>query len=306
MVKKAKQHFEDNPVSLALLALLIGGVCIGTSPIFVRLSEVGPVSSAFWRILLVLPLFYLTMKRKPKAKRKDDVTTFVHDSKIMWGLFIAGFLFAADLAVWHWALQFTTVANATLLSNLMPIIVAFGAYFIFKERLTKTFYFGLLLALAGAVLLAGGSSGEGQLLGDGLGVVTAVFYGAYLLYVRWLRHMVSTSVILFWTGVVSVVFLLPVAVFTGEVVLPVSMDGWLVLAGLAFISQFLGQGLITYSLAHLPSAFGAVSLLIQPIVAAAIAWPLFDEVLGGIDLLAMSIVLAGIVLARLGSVKKPA
>ena len=306
MVKKAKQHFEDNPVSLALLALLIGGVCIGTSPIFVRLSEVGPVSSAFWRILLVLPLFYLTMNRAPKAKRKDEITTFVHDSKIMWGLFVTGFLFAADLAVWHWALQFTTVANATLLSNLMPIIVAFGAYFIFKERLTKTFYFGLLLALSGAVLLAGGSSGEGQLLGDGLGVVTAVFYGAYLLYVRWLRHMVSTSVILFWSGVVSVVFLLPVAVFTGEVVLPVSTDGWLVLAGLAFFSQFLGQGLITYSLAHLPSAFGAVSLLIQPIVAAAIAWPLFDEVLGASDLLAASIVLAGIVLARLGSVKKPA
>lgn len=301
MVKKAKQHFNENPISWALAALFIGGVCIGTSPIFVRLSEVGPSASAFWRILLVLPLFYMTMERKVKVDQ--DIPLF-KNKKIMWGLFMCGFLFAADLAFWHWALQFTTVANATLLSNLMPIVVAVGAYFIFKEKLTKTFYFGLFLALTGAVLLAGGSRGEGQLLGNSLGVITAIFYGAYLLYVRWLRHMISTSFILFWTGVVSVLFLLPLAYFSNEVILPITNQGWLTLFGLAFISQFLGQGLITYSLAHLPSAFGAVSLLIQPIVATAIAWPLFGEALSTTDLLAASIILMGIVMARLGSVKR--
>ena len=46
----------DNRVALA--ALLIGGVAIGGSPIFVRLSEVGPMATAFWRVALALiPLF---------------------------------------------------------------------------------------------------------------------------------------------------------------------------------------------------------------------------------------------------------
>ena len=39
---------------LALIALLIGGAAIGGSPIFVRLSEVGPMATAFWRVALAL------------------------------------------------------------------------------------------------------------------------------------------------------------------------------------------------------------------------------------------------------------
>lgn len=47
----------------ALTALLIGGVLIGCSPIFVRLSEVGPVSTAFWRLALALvPLLFFTTR----------------------------------------------------------------------------------------------------------------------------------------------------------------------------------------------------------------------------------------------------
>ena len=43
---------------LALIALLVGGAAIGGSPIFVRLSEVGPMATAFWRVALALvPLF---------------------------------------------------------------------------------------------------------------------------------------------------------------------------------------------------------------------------------------------------------
>ena len=307
MVKRLKLHFDENPISLALIALLFGGVCIGFSPIFVRLSETGPTSSAFWRVLLVLPLFYMTMVRNTnkRIKNGENVTAFKFSKKIWWGLTLSGFLFAADLAFWHSALQYTTVANATLLSNLMPILVAVGAHFLFKEHLTPVFYMGLALALIGAVVLAGNGSGQGRLLGDGLAVVTAVFYGAYILSVRWLRRDVGTSAIMFWTGVVSVVFLLPLAVATGEVVLPTSAYGWYILFGLAFISQFVGQGLITYSLAHLPAAFGAVSLLVQPVVAAALAWNIFGEALGPWEFLGATVILTGIVLARLGAVPKP-
>src|SRR4051812_21857980 len=38
----------------ALAALIIAGGLIGCSPILVRLSEVGPVATSFWRLLLAL------------------------------------------------------------------------------------------------------------------------------------------------------------------------------------------------------------------------------------------------------------
>lgn len=50
---------------LPLLALIAGGIAIGCSPIFVRLSEIGPVSTAFWRLALALgPLILLFSRKK--------------------------------------------------------------------------------------------------------------------------------------------------------------------------------------------------------------------------------------------------
>jgi len=302
-MNKQNDTHQDS-MRTVLGALLLGGVAIGTSPIFVRLSEVGPVSSAFWRVLLVLPLFYLAV-RKLETPYQDGVP---EDEKkgLAWDYILCGFLFAADLALWHWSLQFTTVANATLLSNTMPIVVAIGAHFLFREILTMRFYMGMILAVAGAVILAGASLDidPDRLLGDALAVATALFYGAYLLSVRHLRRRVRTAPIMFWAGVVTVIVLGPVAVLSGEVFLPPSLYGWGILLGLALVSQYLGQGLITYALAHLPSAFGAVTLLVQPIVAAAIAWPMFGEALAQRDMFGALIILTGIVLARLGSRKR--
>ena len=43
----------------AFLCLLAGGCCIAFAPIFVRLSDTGPVASAFWRVLLAMPVLWL-------------------------------------------------------------------------------------------------------------------------------------------------------------------------------------------------------------------------------------------------------
>ena len=44
------------PAGLALAALLAGAAGIAFAPIFVKISEVGPVATAFWRVLLALPI----------------------------------------------------------------------------------------------------------------------------------------------------------------------------------------------------------------------------------------------------------
>ena len=71
--------------------------------------------------------------------------------------------------------------------------------------------------------------------------------------------------------------------------------------GLAWISHCAGQGLIAYSLAHLAAAFSSVSLLFQPVMAAAFGWLLLSEPLVPLQMLGGVVVLAGILLARRGS-----
>jgi drug/metabolite transporter (DMT)-like permease len=137
-------------------------------------------------------------------------------------------------------------------------------------------------------------AGGGAVLGDFLGVVTAMFYGAYQLTVTRVRSRTATSVIMAWSGLITAVALLPVALASGEQILPHTAVGWVKLAGLALISQVAGQSLIAYAMAHLPATFSSVGLLAQPVIAAALAWGLLSETLGWIEIAGAIVVLVGI------------
>lgn len=280
--------------------MVIGAALIGFSPIFVRLSQVDPSATAFWRVTLALPFFWLLTMWKKDGRDQSELKTLSDFKPLIW----VGLFFALDLAFWHWSIQFTTVANATLISNLSPIVVAIGSVYFFKEKLKGKFWLGLGLGVLGAALLAGGSIGKGRLFGDGLALVTAFFYGTYILAVVWLRRYFRTATVMIWTGIFAGLALIPISLLTENVFFPVTTEGWLIVFGLAFFCQFLGQGLITYGLAHLPAAFSAVTLLIQPVVAATAAWYLFAEVLGLLDFAGAAAIIAGIVFAKFGTAKK--
>jgi drug/metabolite transporter (DMT)-like permease len=166
---------------LSLIALFAGATFIALSPIWVRVSDVGPTASAFWRVTLAVPLLWGLFfslktnetKKIPRAQRPLLLAT--------------GIAFAGDLAFWHWSIQYTSVANSTLLANLASIFVTLAAWVLWKQRPSGLFLTGLATALLGVGLLVraslAGLSGTSPtaLLGDALGVVTAMFYAWYLL-----------------------------------------------------------------------------------------------------------------------------
>ncbi len=104
-----------------------------------------------------------------------------------------------------------------------------------------------------------------------------------------------------WSGTITALALLPLALLTEDRLLPATAQGLAVLAGLALFSHAGGQSLIAYALAHLPAAFSSVSLLLQPAVAALLASLLLAEPLTALQGLGAAVILGGIVLARLGS-----
>src|SRR5689334_10836762 len=161
----------------ALPAMLLGATCIALSPIFVRLSEAGPTATAFWRTALALPALWPLYFARPAT---------AGSSRPWLLLFAAGLAFAGDLAFWHAAIARTSVANSTLLANLASIFVTLAAWAFFRQRPSGLFLGGLAAALCGVLLLVHSSlqfSAHG-LLGDAFGVVTALFYAAYLLAVK--------------------------------------------------------------------------------------------------------------------------
>ncbi|MGH8540234.1 MAG: DMT family transporter, partial [Stenotrophobium sp.] len=239
----------------ALAALVAGAVLIGLSPIFVRLADVGYTACAFWRVFLALPVLTLLMARETQRSPLQPGTGW---------LMLAGAFFAGDLAVWHQSLRLTSVANATLMTNLAPVFVTLASFALFGERFRAAFLAGIVLAVGGAAVLVSNSLklGGENALGDLLGVGSAVFYSGYIVVVARARQRFSAAQVMFWSSLTAAAVLLPLTGLMGETLWPQTARGWAVLTGLALLSHVGGQGLIAWAMAQLRAAFSAVGLLV--------------------------------------------
>ncbi|RZI43407.1 DMT family transporter [Herbaspirillum sp. HC18] len=290
---------KDFP-ALAFAALLAGGMAIGFAGIFMRLSDVNPLASAFWRMALAAPMLwawaFAVRGQDEAAGKRTDFTR---------ALVLAGIYFAGDMGIWHLSLHYTTVANATLLSNFAPIFIALWMWIAYRVRFARIFIVGMAVALTGAIMLVGpnasGSEGNGKLLGDALGLGSAVFYAAYQLVVKDARSQYSTARLMAWSTTVTGLALLPFALTAPGAFWPAQSSGWLPLLALALIAQIGGQTVIAYALAHLPASLSSVSLLIQPLTASVAAWMIFQEAIGPVQMAGGALLLWGIYLSKRGS-----
>lgn len=295
-----------DPVRLALGALVLGALVIGMSGVLVKLTETGPVAIGFHRVAIGIPL--LALWSWAAETRRASPRRFWADLRADAGILaLGGAAFAADLATWHWALGMTSVANGTLLGNLAPIWVTLGAWFLFKQRVTRTFVAGMAIAFLGCVVLMSRSlelSAE-TMLGDALCILTSLFYGIYFLAIAHVRARLSTPTVMAATCLAAAAVLLPLSAATGETILPASLYGWGIVLAMAFVVHVGGQGLITFAFAHLPAGFTALSLLIQPVAAAVFAWAILGEAIGPVQAAGGVVVIAGILVARRGSRRQP-
>ncbi len=298
---------RGSDTTLAFVALVVSAIAIGASPIFVRLADVGPFASAFWRMALALPVLAAWMAvegaSRTKAGRTEAGRTEADRLRgwAAWKPMVpAGFFFAGDLTFWHLSITNTTVANATLFANFSPVVVSLGAWFFLKEPITRAFVLGLGVAMTGSILLVGSSYdvNPAYMLGDFYGVITAFFFGSYVLSVRAVRDRVSAATLMFRSGCITVVLLAAVAIVMGDPLMPQSGGGWVALIALALISHVGGQGLLVYALGHVTATLSSLVILIEPIAAGVLGWMILDEAVTPLQGAGAIVILVGIWIAR--------
>lgn len=287
-----------------LLVLLAGACVIGCAPVLVRLAEAGgagPSAVGFWRLATALPLLALLGRTRGGSGPGRPSRAAL----------VAGALLAVDLAFWHYGLRLTSVADATVLSNLTPILVTGVAWLVFKERPRAVFLLGLTGAVAGAATMAAAHGGGPARppaqahLGDLLSALTALWYGGYFIFVREARRTAGASAVMFWSSAAGAPVMLAAALLLREPLLPASPAGWAPLAALA-VMHVVGQGAIAWALGRLPAALTAVTVLVQPVVAAALGWALFGEALGPAQAAGAALALGGVALAQSAARPRPA
>jgi drug/metabolite transporter (DMT)-like permease len=302
-VARAGQVRSNRAARLAMLHLTLGICAISLTPVLFRFSELGPTATAFYRTFFAIPFLAVwTVVQRRRAAQKRTALAAVRSADA-WVLALGGAVFAANMGTYAWAVHLTSIANASLLSNLSPILVSLGSFLVFGERVSRGFVAAMAAAIVGVGILASDKLGidAAHFLGDGLGVLSSLAFAAYLMILGWLRLRLASSTVMLWTACVSSVFLCAGAVLGGQSLLPATVVGWTILVGLAFVSYAVGQGLLTVALAHVGPTFSAVSLLVLPVTAALYGWLIFSEALTLNWAIGATIVLASILAARLAA-----
>jgi drug/metabolite transporter (DMT)-like permease len=296
---------DDN--RLALAALVFGALVIGTSPILVRLADCGPAAAGFWRLGFATPLLVLMAVAGPRfgpsssSSFRAGAGAGGRIGTPSRAILLAGLWFALDLGCWHYGIRYTSVANATVLPNLTPVIVTLVSWFAFRERPRAVFLVGMSTAIGGAVLMAEAAAhppaGPLPHLGDLLSASTAIWYALYFIAVRSARLTRSTLSVMLWSCLVGAPLLLITALVMREQILPATALGWAAAVGLGLAHVF-GQGSIAWALGRLPASTASVTVLVQPVAAALLAYLIFGETLTPLQALGAAVALAGIVIAQ--------
>ena len=280
----------------AFAALVAGAMAMGISPIFVRWADVGPFTSAFWRVFLALPALYIWMRLSDRGLDRAETAKASFSTPIL----LAGLAFTGDLLFWHLSIRTTSVANATFFATTAPIWVIVFGWLLFREQVGRE----TLAALAFCLLGGGALLGESlrvrptEAVGDLEGLATGVFFGLYFLAVQAARRHASAARVTFESTVLTAAALFVIAAAAERQMLPNTLVGALALFAMAWISHAGGQGLLAVALGRLPATFSSLVIFLEAIAAAAFAFALLGEPVSRVQSLGGLLIIAGIYVAR--------
>ena len=271
------------------IALAIGISALSLSAMFVRWAEAPGTVTGFYRLLIstifLAPLFIRQQKQLEPI-----------DRRYLFFPLLAGIFTSFDFAFWNSSLKYTTAANATLLGNTSPLWVALFALFIFREKLRGIFWFGLVIALTGAVLVMGSDFLTHPTLGIGdlMASTAAIFYASYQLITQRGRKYIDPLRYTWLVGVSATIGMLIMNLVLGNQLVNYSAQTWFIFFVTAIVSQMIGYLAISYALGHLPASIVSPTLIGQPILTAILAIHLLGEIPKAAQWVGGAIALAGI------------
>ncbi|MBK2268286.1 DMT family transporter [Francisella philomiragia] len=259
--------------------------------VLIRYSEVGPIASFGYRLLLPCIFLYSFL-----AITKDEEKL---SKKSLYIAALTGFFLALDLAFYSISLIYTSIAEASLLTNLCPFITTFIAIIFLKEKVSLKYYLVLLVAFIGLLLLMSQAGLSSQhLLGNWLAIISAVFYALFIIFSKKLRDSCSTFRMMFIASLSGSVVLFILAFIFNEQIIPTTARGIAILLAIALFGHLLGNILYISRIKHISLAMSSLVLLIGPVFALLYGYVLFRETFSIQQLVGMFIIILSVYLGK--------
>jgi drug/metabolite transporter (DMT)-like permease len=291
---RAEEH------ALAYVGLAVATVAVSFSAIFISLSTAPPLVIATYRMAIATLLLLAVGRGRAladlRALERRDLALLV----------ASGISLALHFGLWTASLKETSVASSVLFVTVHPALVAAIAWVLFGERLAPSRIAGLLLSLAGSVVIAAGDLrlGGTALWGDLLAVGGAAVFTGYLLIGRSVRQRLHVATYSAAVYAVCTAVLAVLALATGEGLAPGRPLDLALYAALAVVCTLGGHSVYNWTLRYLRAAVVSVSFLGEPVIASLLAWLLLAQRLPLQTAVGGVVVLGGVYLtARPGASK---
>ncbi len=257
----------------------------------IRLCDAPPVTVAFYRLLFAFFILF------PIALSRLRRRFFSISRRALFQIILMGTLFAFHFFTWIEAIQNTTIANAAICFSIAPVMTAFGAYFFFKESVTRGAIVAMIAGVIGVGLTGLGdvSFSPEHLYGDFMGILAAIFFALYFLTGKRLQDKSE------YFSIMPIVYIS--GAFVSSVVMGVSdlsfsgftSTTWMALITLGIFPTIVGHGLLIYSLKYFKSSTVSTLTLAEPVFAASVAFFAFGEHISLFAALGYAVIVGGLI-----------
>lgn len=262
--------FERNAKKVAIAAVFAASF----SAIFVRLTDAPPLAIGFYRLAFTMPFFIVAVLGWHQKELRSI------SAKDLGGSLLAGLFLAAHFLSWFTALEYTTVASATVICLTHPIVILIITTLILKEKTNGKAVTGVLVAFLGGAIISGGdySFSAEALFGDLMAFLGAVFIALYFLTGRRFRKNVNATVYIFLVfGSCWMAFTIGM-IGTGTPFTGYRFMDFIWILVMAVVCQVGAHALFNWCLAYMKPLFLATWETGEAIIAASLAALIFSEI----------------------------
>jgi drug/metabolite transporter (DMT)-like permease len=200
------------------------------------------------------------------------------------------------------ALQNTSASQAGMITALLPLLVAVGAFVFLRERITRTTLAGFLLALGGVLWLSlGGKADEhapAPLLGNLFEMLAMVSAMGYTLTLKYLSERYSAFLLTAMQAFVGTLFFLPLAAWSAPLPISISPQALAAVIYLGGVVTVGAYGLYNFAVSRLPASQASAFINLIPLFTLLLAVLLLGESLDGQQLFGAGLVFSGVALSQ--------
>lgn len=282
------KYVEKKP----MIMIVVGVIGISLSAIFVKYSTApSSVTAAFrllWTVILMTPMVFT------KKSIREEVAKV--DRKTLGLCALSGLFLAIHFVLWFESLKHTSVASSTTIVCTEVIWVAFGFCLFMKGKLSVKAILAIFVTFFGSMMIAWADSATGgfYLYGDGLALLAAIAVAVYTLIGRVVREQISTTAYTYTLYTVCAITLVITCVVQGYGLFDYGMSAIIVGLLLSVFSTILGHSIFSWCLKYFSPAFVSASKLCEPVVAAAFAVFLFQEIPTLLQIIGSVMILGGV------------